>query len=225
MTDIIDVTLTSAPGGWTATVRFLDALAAVTGTGATASAALDAARELAQTATLAYALGQGQVIGPTQIVAIESHLRGACSDALYRSEHPTFAQPTPPTWGTDVSTFPDLDATFSTLGTQRVIAEAVARRLLTPLGGLFYDPSSGQDVRELLGQGFTPAAIYSLRSRISSEAEADERVLSADVALSFNPQAQSLSVRVTIQPASGPSFALVLDINKLSADLTVLALP
>ncbi len=224
MTDTIDVTLTGTDPSWSASLRFLDDLAAVTGTGATATA-LDAARELAQVATLSYAAGQGVTVGPTQIAALESRLRAACSEAIFKVDHPTFAQPAPPTWGGDVSTFPDLDATFSLLTSQRVVAEAVARRLLTPHGTLFYDPDSGLDVRELLSEGFTPAKIYRLKSLISSEAEADERVLSADVSLVFNPLAQTLKVTVRLELADGPDFALVLDINKLSADLTVLSLP
>lgn len=225
MSDTITATLTSTTAGWSASLAFLDDLAAVEGTGATAVDALDAARELAQVATLAYAEEQGATVGPEQLAAIESHLQAATSEALFRLDHPAFAQPTPPTWGTDVSTFPDLDATFSLLGSQRIVAEAVARRLLTPHGTLFYDPDSGVDLRELLGEGFTQAKLYRLRSLISSEAEADERVLSAAVALTFNAAAQSLSVRVTIQTADGPDFALVLDINKLSVDLSVLSLP
>ncbi len=55
----------------------------------------------------------------------------------------------------DVSTFPDLDSSFTLITGRRVIAEAILRRLLTPRGGLAYDPDFGLDVRGWLNEDCT----------------------------------------------------------------------
>lgn len=221
MSERIDISITGSGLDWSATVVACDELPAVVGTGESPAAALEAARALAQAAVLELAQEQGAAVGPLELAALEARLRTATGQVLFAAESSP-AAPSVPTFGSDVSTFPDLDPTFSLMTTQRVIAEAVARRLLTPQGGLFYDPSAGVDVRGLLNAGFTQSGVYALRARIAAEAEADERVASAEVRLDFNQAAQTLAIRVRLVPHDGGPFFLVLSVSALAVDVSVL---
>jgi len=123
-------------------------------------------------------------------------------------------------YGEDVSTFleGDLDPYFRPLTGPRVVAEAIVRRWTTPSGGLFFEPGFGLDVRELSSQAMTPQALFTLGAQLAAQAEEDERVQSALVELSFNPQTRKLLVRAEIRTASG-SFALVVSVDRLSVEI------
>ncbi len=123
-------------------------------------------------------------------------------------------------FGADVSTFleGDLDPYFRDLSGPRVVAEAVARRWLTPTGALFYDPAFGVDVRELLGAALTPERAFALRTKLAQQAEEDDRVDAADVDVSLDPRTRRLEIRASLRTAAGP-FALVLAIDELRVEL------
>lgn len=119
-------------------------------------------------------------------------------------------------FGTDVSTFDDLDRFFRVMGGPRVIAEALLRRLSTPAGGLFYDPDYGYDVRQLLNAPLSTADLARARIAIVAECQKDQRVDSceAEVALSGS----SLRLTLSITTASGP-FSLVADVSAVTVSL------
>jgi hypothetical protein len=123
-------------------------------------------------------------------------------------------------FGVDVSTFldGDLDPYFRSISSARVVAEAVARRWLTPTGALFYDPAFGIDVRELLGAALTPERVFALRTRLAQQAEEDDRVDAAEVDVQLDRASGRLVIRASLQTAVGP-FALVLAIDQLRVDL------
>lgn len=123
-------------------------------------------------------------------------------------------------FGLDVSTFldGDLDPYFRPLAGARAVAEAVARRWLTPTGALFYDPAFGIDVRELLGAALTPERVFALRARLAHQAEEDDRVDAADVDVDPDPTTRRLVVRATLRTATGP-FAFVLAVDQLRVEL------
>jgi hypothetical protein len=123
-----------------------------------------------------------------------------------------------PDFGTDLSALPDLDPTFTTRSGSSVLAEAVARRLQTPRGGLFYAPEYGLDVREALNEAWDPRALERWRAAIERECEADERVERASASLAFDPRQQTLRLSIQIDAAHG-QFQLVLAITALSVDL------
>lgn len=118
--------------------------------------------------------------------------------------------------GIDVSTYVDgdLDPTFALITGPRVVAEAIARRLQTPRGGLPRDPSYGTDLRAWVNASLSPARLAALRAAIAGEASADPRV--EDVDVEFIQSGSSLRISITGTCAAGP-FDLVLD----AADLTV----
>jgi hypothetical protein len=66
-------------------------------------------------------------------------------------------------YGTDISCYPDIDASFGVVSGFTLI-EDLARRLETPRGGLFYDSNYGTDVRGWVNAAGTPAQIATLKA-------------------------------------------------------------
>jgi phage baseplate assembly protein W len=121
-------------------------------------------------------------------------------------------------FGIDTSSFPDLDPSFSALTDQRVVAEALTRRLTTPRGALPFYPDYGTDVRGWLNESVTQARLSEWRRAVQRECEKDERVASADASLAYNQQSQTLSISVAGTTADGP-FALVLSVTSVTVTL------
>lgn len=123
-------------------------------------------------------------------------------------------------YGSDISTFPDLDPSFGLLTGPRVVAEAVARRLMTPRGGLFYDPQYGFDLRALLNDATPDARLAAIASQVEDEALKDERVQAVQAFVTRNGQAGTLVVRIVLTLASG-TFPLTLTIGQVAAEQQV----
>lgn len=126
-------------------------------------------------------------------------------------------------FGTDLSTFvggtgaPDLDPTFAMISGRRVVQEAVARRFITPRGGLLDDPNYGLDLRALLNTSYSQRDLFILRERISAECRKDERVDGARVTIT--PKANgNLTITISMTTASGP-FDLVLAVSQVTVEL------
>jgi phage baseplate assembly protein W len=120
--------------------------------------------------------------------------------------------------GTDVSCFPDLDPLGTLVSGKTALAQAIARRLTTPRGGLFYDTNYGTDLRLYLNEGMTSEAQSRIKAAIESECRKDERVASATADVTFNAAAQSLAVSISLSIASGP-FTLTLAVTQLTVAL------
>lgn len=98
----------------------------------------------------------------------------------------------------------------------RNVANAIGRRLITPRGGLFYDPDYGFDTREYLGVALTRGKLAELIQGVESEGLKDVRVQAvvASVKVTGNPSvALDLSLSVTL--ADGPTFDMILSIAAL----------
>jgi phage baseplate assembly protein W len=122
-------------------------------------------------------------------------------------------------FGTDISTYPDLDPSFGVISGQRVLAEAIARRLSTPAGTLTFSPDFGKDIRDSLNESFTQAKLSALQRAIRAEVEKDERVLSASVVVAYDAPSSTIHATIALESAAGP-FNLVLAISAVS--ITVL---
>jgi hypothetical protein len=216
-----EVVLTTDGAEWTATLAGIDGLEAQSATATTAEDAAAAVRIVAQAACLAAAAAQGLVVGPVQLAALELRLRQACSLAV-AALTPAAVPPVADPYGTDISTFPDLGPYLALVSGPRAVAEAVARRLLTATGLLDHAPNAGMDVRELIGQGFTPARLAALQARIQNEAEGDERVASATVNLELDEHLEAMTIEVQIALIGGETFKLVLTVTQLASNLSVL---
>lgn len=124
----------------------------------------------------------------------------------------------PVDFGKDISTFPDLDRAMRLRSGRVVLAEALARRLETPRGGLFYDADYGLDVRAMLNDAMTENGLAAIEDAILSEILKDDRVENAEVAATFSMEEESLSVRIEVLAGEEP-FPLVLKIDDVSAKI------
>jgi hypothetical protein len=124
-------------------------------------------------------------------------------------------------FGTDVSTYPDLDLSFAPISGQRVLAEAVMRRLETDRGTLVYDTDYGIGIRSWINESIGPSRIEELASLVTGECLSDERILSAEVAVSWVAATSSLRLTISLTPADGiaPPFQLLVAVSALSIDL------
>jgi hypothetical protein len=124
-------------------------------------------------------------------------------------------------FGLDVSTYPDLDLSFTPISGQRVLAEAVMRRLETDRGTLVYDLDYGIGIRSWLSRSVTSSQLEELRSQIELECMADERVAAADVKMTWQREANALTISIALTPADGvtPPFRLVLQVTAVTLDL------
>lgn len=116
--------------------------------------------------------------------------------------------------GIDILAFGgDLDVDLREVTDTAAVAQAVAHRLSTPEGSLFYDAAYDSiDLRAYLSAAMDEAEAYRLRAKIERCARAEERVDDADVDVEFNPVARTLTVTVEGTTAAGP-FRLVVAAN------------
>lgn len=124
-------------------------------------------------------------------------------------------------FGTDYSTYPDLDLSFAPITGQRVLAEAVMRRLETDRGTLVYAPDYGIGIRSWLNESVTPARLTQLQALVTDDCRADERIGSVDVTFVWIASSGTLKVTIAITPADGitPAFQLVVGVTALTIDL------
>lgn len=123
-------------------------------------------------------------------------------------------------YGSDISVFPDLDASFALRTGPHVVGEAVARRLITARGSLFYDPQYGFDTRMILNDAVPASRLGVIAAQIESEALKDERVQACSATLTQNVQAGTLRIQVLLTLASGP-FQFVLTIGQAAGQQTL----
>jgi phage baseplate assembly protein W len=122
------------------------------------------------------------------------------------------------TLGTDISCYPDLDAAETLVSGRTALAQAIARRLTTGRGSLFYDGNYGTDLRSYLSEGFTSDGPGRVRAAIEAECRKDERVSGVTADVTFNSAAQSLKVSISLDTGEGP-FSLTLSVTSLTLDL------
>lgn len=121
-------------------------------------------------------------------------------------------------FGSDVSTFPDLDGTFELMTGRRVLAEALFRRLLTVAGGLPFHPDYGEDVRAFLSEAGTADSLFRLRSRAEAQCLLDERVAAAVATARYDQPEETLTLTIDVQSEAGP-FALTVGVTALTTTL------
>ena len=97
-----------------------------------------------------------------------------------------------------------------------MLAEAVARRWLTPEGGLFSDPTYGAGLSQALHG--TVDDLDQLLTRLEQQALLDERVLRVEIAGAL--EGETLVVRARLTDADGP-FRLVLEVSAVTTQLLV----
>jgi hypothetical protein len=116
--------------------------------------------------------------------------------------------------GTDISGVMDVSPSLAESSGRRALIEAVARRLITPRGSLWYDPAYGFDLRQFLS-GLTVNASQ-ISSGVTEQAEQDERVSAAQASVTFS--GNRLIVKLAILDSSGP-FSFTLAVSKVTVEL------
>jgi hypothetical protein len=123
-------------------------------------------------------------------------------------------------YGLDISTFPDLDVRGTPISDVRTVVECCLRRLMTPNGSLPYDTDFGYDLRDLLHEDLTEADLRRHETRVALELEKDERVLSAEASMSFDPTRPFvLLVRITGVLVDDREFSFTAAISEITAEL------
>lgn len=123
-------------------------------------------------------------------------------------------------FGSDLSTFPDLDVKGTQISETRSVVECCLRRLITPIGALSYDPEFGYDLRDLLNDDLTDAELVRHASRVEIEIEKDERVRSASASLAWDPvRPFTLVVRVTATLIDDRTFDFTAAISQLDVSI------
>lgn len=104
-------------------------------------------------------------------------------------------------YGTDLSCVEDITEDLAEVDQDSPlgVAQAVARRLITPRGGLPDDPSYGLDIRGYANRGVTIAEQRDLASQIRAEVTKDDRVADAVVTVTV-PSLDTMSVRLQLTP-------------------------
>lgn len=119
-------------------------------------------------------------------------------------------------FGTDFAAIPDFDG--QTLKREYDnLAEALARRLITPRGALWYAPDYGTDLRAYLGEPMTDALRYEVERLAALEVEQDPRVEEASATLTYLGR-EEMRLSLSVRTLYGP-FALVLRVDALNVEV------
>ena len=119
-------------------------------------------------------------------------------------------------YGTALSCVTDVDAGARIVSGNRVVAEAIARRLYTPRGRLIGYPNYGYDLTQYVNADLSPREIAAVRAEVAAECAKDPRVDRADVDIVFADE--SLTVTIVAHATEGP-FTLVLAVSSLTVTL------
>ena len=122
-------------------------------------------------------------------------------------------------YGTDVSCLTSLDPYFSLVSGAEGVAQAVARRLQTPLGGLLTDPTYGFDLRALLNEGVTRASTLAIQSGIEAQCLYDGRVDSAEVSVDVDYASGVCDIVVSLVLVEGETFSLTFTLSSSNLNL------
>ena len=92
----------------------------------------------------------------------------------------------------------------------RLIAQMLLHRFITPRGALVSDPNFGLDLTDYVNVAITQKQLTALQAQCNAEAAKDERVISANITLTF--LSGTITVSGTVKTANGP-FQLVLAVG------------
>jgi hypothetical protein len=120
-------------------------------------------------------------------------------------------------FGTAVSWVADMSAEGRAVTGFRVVAEAIARRWMTPRGRLIGYPDYGYDLTQFVNADMSQRDIVALQAGAAAEAEKDSRVVKCDVTATLGSDGL-LTVTATVDTAAGP-FDLVASVSDITLEL------
>lgn len=124
-------------------------------------------------------------------------------------------------FGTDIGTTfngsgADMSASGVEVSGRLLLAQALARRLLTPRGRLIDDPDYGYDLVGEFNDDLDASDLARIRASIENELSKDERVVGITATVTL--LAGLMTVSIIINDSSGP-FNLVLGVTAVSATI------
>lgn len=133
---------------------------------------------------------------------------------------PNFTGPGPgtPDFGTDFQFLAGLNPSLSLTSGVATLGQDIAHRLMTPRGGLFYDPDYGTDLRVYLNAPMTSQTLGALVNDATSECLKDERVQTCVVTPAFDAASSTLNLGFSCLTADGP-FTFIISVTKASVAL------
>ena len=125
-------------------------------------------------------------------------------------------------YGFDISTpdAADLDPLGTLVTGARALGQALARRLVTPRGGLLDDPSYGYDLRQLVGEALRPGDLATVQAEVADQCRADERV--DDAAVSVKQSAGAVRVEIILALEAVGPLRLVLAVSAVTSEILAL---
>lgn len=119
-----------------------------------------------------------------------------------------------PDYGTALSCVVDIDPSSRTVTGNRVIGEALARRLFTPRGRLIGYPNYGYDLTQFVNADLSARDLAGIRIGIEAECLKDERVAGVEVDV-VKTADDKLLVTILVEGSKGP-FKLVLQVSEVT---------
>lgn len=105
---------------------------------------------------------------------------------------------------------------MATVSGRLCLAQALARRIITPRGALIDDPNYGTDITDFLDDDVPAPVLTQLAGNIDAEFLKDERVVASQSTVIF--AAGKLVTTSSVQDGDGP-FALVLSVGDVTVDI------
>jgi hypothetical protein len=123
-----------------------------------------------------------------------------------------------PALGTDLSGVSDLTATMAESSGRQCFGEALARRLITPRGGLIDDDNYGYDLTSFANDDIGQGDVQQIQSNVEAEFLKDERVIAAAVTVQFVGASQVAAAQSGTVSAPAPGTAGVLVVTATITD-------
>jgi phage baseplate assembly protein W len=122
-------------------------------------------------------------------------------------------------FGEDLSCTTDLDPRCVTVTGNRLVGEAIFRRLTTPRGRLLSDRNYGIDIRDYINADMGPKDVAAMQSAIHAECMRDDRIVGCDVLITPPAEGDGTYVlTITLETGNGP-FDLTLSVNDVTVAL------
>jgi phage baseplate assembly protein W len=118
--------------------------------------------------------------------------------------------------GTDLSCIQDLTDEMATVSGRLGLAQALARRIITPRGALIDDANYGFDITDFLDNDVLPATLAQVGGNVDAEFLKDQRVLASTTTVITS--GQKLVTTSVVQDADGP-FSLVLSVGDVTVEI------
>lgn len=127
-------------------------------------------------------------------------------------------------FGSDFSGVEDLDANLTFLSGDQpealALAQAVARRITTPRGGLFYRQSYGDDIRNYISDTANAGIVA---QQVSAEIRKDERISACDTQITAVGETWMMVIGCTA--STGATFTLTIAVSAVTVTLLAVDTP